>query len=82
MAGRRTSVYLSEDLAAAVDASGVPLAEIVRRGLADPLPGPAARMLLRPSPPPRVSAANCPHRGLSPGAWCKACQSVVPERRK
>jgi hypothetical protein len=31
--GQRSSVYLSDDLAAAVKASGVPLAELVRRGL-------------------------------------------------
>jgi hypothetical protein len=34
MPGERTSVYLAADLAAAVKASGVPLAEPVRRGLA------------------------------------------------
>jgi hypothetical protein len=32
--GQRSSVYLADDLAAAVKASGVPLAELVRRGLA------------------------------------------------
>ncbi len=31
--GKRTSVYLTEDLDAAVRASGVPLAELIRRGL-------------------------------------------------
>ena len=34
MAGERTSVYLSTDLAAAVKASGQTLAELIRRGLA------------------------------------------------
>ena len=34
MAGERTSVYLATDLAAAVRASGTPLAELIRRGLA------------------------------------------------
>ena len=33
MAGRKTSVYLSEELSAQVEASGMPLAEILRRGL-------------------------------------------------
>jgi hypothetical protein len=33
MPRERTSVYLGADLAAAVKASGVPLAELVRRGL-------------------------------------------------
>jgi hypothetical protein len=32
--GQRSSVYLADDLAAAVKASGTPLAELVRRGLA------------------------------------------------
>jgi len=31
--GKRTSVYLSDSLAAAVEASGLPLAELIRRGL-------------------------------------------------
>lgn len=31
--GKRTSVYLSDDLAEAVERSGIPLAELVRRGL-------------------------------------------------
>ncbi len=33
MTGERTSVYLAADLAAAVKASGQPLAELIRRGL-------------------------------------------------
>jgi hypothetical protein len=32
--GQRSSVYLADDLAAAVKASGVPLAELIHRGLA------------------------------------------------
>ena len=32
--GQRTSVYLDDSLQAAVKASGVPLAELIRRGLA------------------------------------------------
>ena len=31
--GNRTSVYLDDDLQAAVKASGTPLAELIRRGL-------------------------------------------------
>lgn len=31
--GKRTSIYLSDELAEAVRASGVPIAELVRRGL-------------------------------------------------
>ena len=33
MPRERTSIYLAADLAAAVKASGIPLAELVRRGL-------------------------------------------------
>ena len=33
--GQRTSVYLDDDLHAAAETSGVPLAELLRRGLAD-----------------------------------------------
>lgn len=40
MAGRKTSVYLSEELSAQVEASGVPLAELIRRGLAANEPEP------------------------------------------
>ncbi|MGH3222258.1 MAG: hypothetical protein ACRDPY_26790 [Streptosporangiaceae bacterium] len=32
--GQKTSVYLADDVAAAAKASGVPLGELVRRGLA------------------------------------------------
>jgi hypothetical protein len=42
--GKRTSVYLSDDLAAAVAGSGLPLAKLVRRGLA------AAGMTLEAGP--------------------------------
>jgi hypothetical protein len=31
--GQRSSVYLADDLAAAVKASGTPLGELIRRGL-------------------------------------------------
>jgi hypothetical protein len=43
--GVRTSVYLSGDLAAAVKAAGVPLAELVRRGLEARSPEEAAAEL-------------------------------------
>lgn len=29
----------------------------------------------------RSAASSCAHRGLRPGAWCKGCESVVPERK-
>jgi hypothetical protein len=50
--GKRTSVYLSDDLAAAVEASGVPLAELIRRGLT----GGAAPSVTRPETPGEVRA--------------------------
>jgi hypothetical protein len=33
----------------------------------------------RPVP---FAVADCPHRGLKGGAWCKTCASMAPERRK
>lgn len=47
MAGRKTSVYLSEELSAQVEASGMPLAEILRRGLAADEPEPLEDMIRR-----------------------------------
>lgn len=44
-----------------------------------PQPGP------QPGAPVRATwsgPADCAHRGLNPGAWCKTCQSIVPERKK
>jgi hypothetical protein len=38
--GRKTSVYLTDDLAESVKASGVPLAELIRRGLSASTPDP------------------------------------------
>jgi glutamyl-tRNA reductase len=42
--GRKTSVYLADELDAAVKASGVPLGEIVRRGLNERAPEEAAAL--------------------------------------
>ena len=47
MAGRKTSVYLSEQLAAQVEESGLTLAEIIRRGLAAGEPEPLEDTLRR-----------------------------------
>lgn len=47
MAGRKTSVYLSEELSAQVEASAVPLAELIRRGLAAGEPEPIEATLAR-----------------------------------
>ena len=40
--GKRTSLYLSDELEAAVKASGLPLAELIRRGLHAPPAAPEA----------------------------------------
>jgi hypothetical protein len=95
---RRASIYLNDELDAAVSASGVAIAELVRRGLGadgkppvhgiritadDRVPPGAALLVSGDSVQPLcIAPAACPHRGLSPGAWCKSCQSAVPERRK
>lgn len=84
--GKRTSVYLSDDLAAAVAGSGVPLAELIRRGLGAP-----ARRPARPEAPPAVEAPGpgapsakaparrrCPHPGTRViGGWCGPCGALV-----
>ena len=66
--GQRSSVYLADDLAAAVKASGVPLAELVRRGLrreqgrgSSPAP---------PSPAAVASLAALPEGEPSDGTLC------------
>lgn len=91
--GKRTSVYLSDDLEAAVKTSGVPLAELIRRGLSVP-PVPPVQVVADDRMPPGLVAlqsgtqvavmrlGDCPHRGLRAGAFCKSCQSVVPEKRR
>jgi hypothetical protein len=73
MPGERTSVYLAADRAAAVKASGRPLAELVRRGVAAstapatqapaPVASPAGPLVLPPGEPcPGVACAG-------PGCW-------------
>lgn len=96
--GKKTSVYLSTELAGRVETSGLPISELVRRGLdaGEPqsaevtltrlLDGWGERILQRLDRSAGLATqdapADCPHRGLNPGAWCKTCQSAVPERRK
>jgi hypothetical protein len=72
MPGERTSVYLAADLAAAVKASGTPLAELIRRGLtastagtAQPAPGPAAPSLAAIADGEPSSGALC----MGPGCF-------------
>jgi hypothetical protein len=74
MAGERTSVYLAADLAAAVKASGVPLAELVRRGLATGTAEvtPPAKDTLLTSPSPAAIPAGEPSHGvlyMGPGCF-------------
>ena len=64
--GERTSVYLATDLRDAVKASGVPLAGLVRRGLAA-----GAGDLKQPAPCPAApSLAGIPECEPSRGAIC------------
>ena len=56
--GRRTSLYLSDDLEAAVRASGLPLAELVRRGLAGPGPAPPAQQQAPGENPAKTSTSR------------------------
>jgi hypothetical protein len=86
--GKRTSVYLSDDLAAAVRASGVPLGELIRRGLEADIgraiaqtaaaaqePVPAAAVAVTTPPKAR---RRCPHPGTRViGGWCGECGVVV-----
>ena len=57
--GQRTSVYLDDDLSAAVKAAGVPLAELVRRGLAASTAPAESRTAVR-DPPAAPSPAPLP----------------------
>ncbi|MGH3304619.1 MAG: hypothetical protein ACRDOK_23660 [Streptosporangiaceae bacterium] len=63
--GRRTSVYLSDDLAAAVTGSGIPLGELIRRGLG-----------ARPETPGEIEAkVTTARQAREPG------QAIARERR-
>jgi hypothetical protein len=69
--GQRTSVYLDDDLHAAVKASGVPLAELIRRGLT------ASTTDAQQAPVKDMVSTSCSrlHQDLragepSPGALC------------
>jgi len=72
--GQRSSLYLADDLAAAVKASGIPLAELVRRGLStdeEPqpsAPGPAASIPGAIGPGEPSPGAVC----MGPGCWEKS----------
>jgi hypothetical protein len=76
--GKRTSVYLSDGLAAAVEASGVPLAELIRRGLAARTPGETRERAAPPHAIPTVTVTpmqpplgQAPERGsMAPRPRC------------
>jgi hypothetical protein len=65
--GQRGSVYLADDLAAAVKASGQPLAELIRRGLAA-----GTAEVAQPTAPAPASPclAALPDGEPSPGTLC------------
>ena len=76
MPGERTSVYLAEDLAAAVKASGTSLAELVRRGLgadeaqptepaASPVSTTSGLLIGEPSPGVACMAPTCWERNTT-----------------
>jgi len=70
--GKRTSIYLADDLAAAVEETGLPLAELVRRGIY----GPPARTVVVPPPGrqvPQCAEAAVPagHEAHSPEPGCR-----------
>lgn len=80
MAGRRTSVYLTEDLAAAVDALGVPLPDLIREAVAartgtrPVIRTPAQVPAQVPAQPSRPGTADCPHpEGRVIKGLCNAC---------
>jgi hypothetical protein len=58
--GKRTSVYLADDLAAAVDKTGLPLAELVRRGIYGPAAKPVVVPLRKPADAVVVPAGDAP----------------------
>jgi pyruvate dehydrogenase E2 component (dihydrolipoyllysine-residue acetyltransferase) len=68
--GQRTSVYLDDDLHAAVKASGVPLAELIRRGLGTTAPAQAQ---------PPAPAAPAGPLALPPGEPCPASPAPDPD---
>jgi hypothetical protein len=70
--GQRSSVYLTDDLAAEVKASGIPLAELVRRGL-----NTGTAEVPQPSAPgsaasPVAAISGIGHGEPSPGVVCMA----------
>lgn len=95
--GKKTSVYLSNDLAGRVEASGLPISELVRRGLeaGEPpsaevalsrlLDGWGERILQRigaaPEPEPERSPKGCDHPSVRGKGVCPDCHDWVASKR-
>lgn len=79
MPGERTSVYLAADLAAAVKASGQPLAELIRRGLAA---GTAETAQPSASSPASPSLGALPDGDPSHGVLCMGPGCFQRDTRK
>lgn len=80
--GKRTSIYLTTELAAAISASGKPLAELLWRGL-DSLPlADQAELRLTPGEVQQLEAAlDCPHpRARVHKGLCGLCGTNVSAR--
>jgi hypothetical protein len=69
--GKRTSLYLSDDLAAAARKTGLPLAELVRRGIY----GPPAKPVVVPDTPGAEAASAQVSSATAAESWrCGDCQ--------
>jgi hypothetical protein len=95
--GKKTSVYLSNDLVGRMEASGLPISELVRRGLDAGEPQPAEVALTRlldgwgerilqrigvsPGPEPERSPENCNHPRIHGKGVCPDCHEWVASKR-
>ena len=83
--GKRTSVYLSDDLEAAVDKTGLPLAELIRRGVYGPLASPAAipdaasatGVVVPADAPLRQRCERCAWVNQAAGSHCEQCGAQI-----
>ena len=86
--GKRTSVYLSDELAERVKASGLAPAELMRRGLDAGEPEPLEALLTRvvrsvlderdAARGAAAAAEKCWHR-IPAGSYCKICRKAKEE---
>ena len=63
--GKRSSIYLSEELEAAVKASGLPVVELIRRGLGTAAPERATKV-------PSLSPGRVAHAVTCKCGMCRA----------